>query len=357
MIPRLGGSVALATLLLALHGGALAQKAQDFGGLFTKVADISVGERTSRFDYQSIDPELGRLFIAKMGSAKLLVFDIRKQAVVAELEGFPKTTGVLAVPTLHRVYASVPGAGVAASVSVALGMTGLSSGSGALAVLDSSTLKEIARLPAGVFPDGIAFDPDDKRIFVSDELGKALTVIDADRNKVIGRIDLGGEVGNVQYDPVTKKVYAPVQSRNELAVVDPSGLKLETRFALPGGKNPHGLRLARGLAIAYAACDENDKLLVVDLKARKVLDVLPLGRDPDVLADDPALHRLYVASESGTLSVFDITDAPHPKKIGDVFVAGNAHSVAVDPVSHNLFLPLRDLGGKAVMRILAPAAN
>lgn len=328
--------------------------AGNFAGLFTKVADVPLGEKTNRFDYESLEPETGRLFVSKMGSAKLVVFDIHKPGLVAELPGFPKTTGVLAVPELHRVYASVPGAGLSASLSVALGMTGLSKGSGAVAVVDDTTFRTIARLPAGVFPDGIAYDPDLGRVFVSDELGKALTVIDASQNKVIGRIDLGGEVGNVQYDPITKKVYAPVQTRNELAVVDPASMKLEGRFALPGADHPHGLHLAKGSVIAYAACDENDRLLVIDLKARAVIGNLPLGHDPDVLADDPSLRRLYVAGESGMLSAFDISDPPHPRKLGEAFIGDDAHSVAVDPASHRLFLPLRNLDGHAAMRVLSP---
>src|SRR6266545_2272813 len=156
-----------------------------------------------------------------MGSGKLLVFNIRSQQLEAELDNFPKVTGVLAVPEHHKVYASVPGAGIGAAISVGLGMVGLSSGRGSIAVIDSDSLKEIARLPGGVFPDGIAYDSDDGKIFVSDELGDAVIVIDAQTNKVLARIDAGGQVGNVQYDPITKRIYAPLQSLNALLVIDP----------------------------------------------------------------------------------------------------------------------------------------
>ena len=115
------------------------------------------------------------------------------------------------VPELRKIYVSVPGAGVGASLSVALGMAGLSKGSGAISILDIASLKEIARLPGGVFPDGIAYAPRERRVFVSDEMGGALTVIDADNDKLVGRIDTKGEVGNVQYDPITRRVYVPVQ--------------------------------------------------------------------------------------------------------------------------------------------------
>ncbi len=137
------------------------------GTLFAKVADVPLGAKTSRFDYQSLDPSTGRMVVSKMGSGKLLVFDARSLSIVSELDGFPKVTGVLVVPELRKIYASVPGAGLGASLSVALGMTGMTKGSGAVAILDSASLKEIARLPSGVFPDGIAFDPRERRVFIS----------------------------------------------------------------------------------------------------------------------------------------------------------------------------------------------
>lgn len=340
-------------LLVALQTEGRAAPAGDFGALFDKVADVPIGEKTSRFDYESLDAKAGHLYVSKMDAGKLDVFDVRAQSLVTELDGFPKVTGVLAVPALDRVYASIPGAGISASLSVGLGMAGLSSGWGAIAILNSQSLKEVARVPGGVFPDGIAYDPDDRRVFVSDELGSAVTAIEPG-GRMLGRIAMGGEVGNVQYDPATHRIYAPVQSRNELGVIDPGTTKLIDRFPLPGGDHPHGLRIALGGAIAYAACDENDRLLVIDLKARKVIGSLPLGHDPDVMADDPGLKRLYIASESGVLAVVDTSDPSAPVELGKIFVGDNAHSIAVDPATHYLYLPLRDLGGHAVMRVLMP---
>ena len=321
---------------------------------FTTVADIPLGASTDRLDYQSLDPTTDRLFIAGMGEGKLIVLNVRTQRVEAALPGFAKVTGVLAVPAVHKVYASVPGAGIGAAVSVALGMAGLSSGAGKLAILDSASLKEIARLPAGVFPDGIAYDPADQRVFVSDELGSAITVVDAVSDKVVTRIEAGGEVGNVQYDPMTKRVYAPIQSRNELAVIDPRAGRVVERFPLPGAQHPHGLRIADGAAIGYVACDGNDRLLVVELASGKVLRSEPVAHDPDVLAADSGLKRLYIASESGALSTFDTTEPSSPKKLHDDFIADDAHSVAADSRTHRIYLPLRDVGGKAVLRILEP---
>jgi DNA-binding beta-propeller fold protein YncE len=322
--------------------------------LFSVVGDYPLGASVNRTDYESIDPAARRLYLSKMGGGQLVVFDIGQNKLIAQLDGFAKVTGVLAVPELHKVYASVPGSGVGASLSVGLGMMGLSSGYGAVAIRDTRDLKELARVPGGVFPDGIAYDPKERRIFVSDELGSAATVIDADANKFLTRIETGGEVGNVRYDPATERIFVPVQSQDELIVIDPVRLAVVARHKLPACDHPHGFIVAPEGALGYVACDGNDRLLTVDLQSGRVLGAQPVAHDPDVLAIDKGLNRLYVAAESGNLSTYDIADPHAPVPLGEVFVAEEAHAVAVDPVSHRLYFGLANVGGRSILRVLAP---
>ena len=345
---------ALAAILVLLAARADAAEPGFDSRLYTLVADIPLGPKANRIDYLSLDAGAKRLYVSLMGRGKLLVFDTAQNKPLKELDGFPKTTGVLAVPSLHRVFSSVPGGGLGPSLAQGLGMLGLSSGHGTVAVVDTDSLRVIARLPGGVFPDGIAYDAKDNRVFVSDEMGSAVTVIDPAANRVIARIAAGGEVGNVQYDPVSAKLYAPIQSKNELAVFDAAAATRTGAYPLSGCQHPHGLAIPPGTAIGYVACDENDVLVTVDLKTGKELSHLPLGHDPDVLAMDGSAKRLYVASESGNLSAFDIANPAAPVFLGDSFVGRNAHSVAVDPQTHRLYFPLADAGGRSVMRIVAP---
>lgn len=114
-----------------------------------------------------------------------------------------------------------------------------------MGIVDTDTLKEIVRLPGGVFPDGIAYDPKEKRIFVSDELGAAVSIIDAASNHFVARIPAGGEVGNVRYDPVTFSFYAPIQSKNELEAFNP---QKGTPIAGYPNRSRRNLSHARGLA-------------------------------------------------------------------------------------------------------------
>ncbi len=72
---------------------------------------------------------------------------------------------------------------------------------------------------------------------------------------------------------------------------------------------------------------------------------------PDALAFDPGWHRLYVASESGVVSLFD-GHGTKLEPVGD-YRAPHAHSIAVDPATHRIYLPLEDVDGTPVLRVVA----
>src|SRR5881398_4079715 len=117
------------------------------------VADVPLPGSATRFDYQSLEPASGRLFISHMGAGQLVVFDVRAGRVIGNLDGFPTVTGVLAVPAEHRAYASA-------------------AGDHAVVVVQDSTLQLVARVQGPRFPDGIAYAPAERRVFVSDESGR-----------------------------------------------------------------------------------------------------------------------------------------------------------------------------------------
>jgi hypothetical protein len=80
-----------------------------------------------------------------------------------------------------------------------------------------------------------------------------------------------------------------------------------------------------------------------------------VGETPDVVAMDEGLHRLYVAAESGTMAIFAV--APRRvTKIGQGLLAPSAHSVSVDPATHRLYVPLENVDGQPVLRVLEPTS-
>ena len=53
------------------------------------------------------------------------------------------------------------------------------------------------------------------------------------------------------------------------------------------------------------------------------------------------------------LTVFAV-DGRGVRMLGRGHLAARAHTVAVDPQTHNLFFPLENVGGHAVLRVMQP---
>jgi YVTN family beta-propeller protein len=282
-----------------------------------------------------MDETSGRLYIAHLGADTMIVFETKTASVVGEVKDLKRVHGVLAVPELHRVYASA-------------------TGTNELVAIDDGTLQIQARIPAGDYPDGIAYASKERKLYVSDLHGRTDTVIDPANNRVVATIPLGGGAGNTQYDAGADRVYVTVHGKNQVAEIDPNSDTVIARYELPGCAGSHGLLLDQERRLAYVACEENAKLAVVDLTTKKMTAIHSVGSDPDVLAFDKGLKRLYVSAESGVVTVLDEQDRGLAE-VGQRFFAKNAHSVAVDQTTHRVYFPLDDVGGKPVLRITMPS--
>src|SRR6266550_1178580 len=298
------------------------------------LSDVPLTGGTTRLDYQSLDSGSGRLYIAHLGSDLMTVFDVNNQTIVGDVKDLKHVHGVLAVPELHRVYASA-------------------TATNELAVVDDQTLQIVARVPAGDYPDGVAYASKVNKIYVSDLHGKMDTVIDAKTNQVVTTIALGGGAGNTQYDLVSEHIFVTVHGQNELAEIDPTKDQVIGHYPLHGCSGSHGLNIDNEHRLAFVACEENAKLAVFDLDAKKMTAIHVVGADPDVLAFDRVFGRLYVSAESGVISIFD-ERGKGLVKIGEGFFAASAHSVAVDSRTHRVYFPLQNVGGKPVLRIALP---
>ena len=297
------------------------------------VREIPLPGPANRFDYQSVDPASGRIYMNHMNAGRTIVFDANNAKVIAEVVELPRATGVLAVPSHHQVYVSA-------------------AGNHEVAIIDDRTLKVTSWVGGIRFPDGIAYASDADKVFVSDESGGADVVIDPKTGTKRSTIDLGGEAGNTHYDSVSRCVLVAVQSRNQLVAIDPVSERIVQRYDLPGSDGPHGFTLDEPGRLAFISSESNNVLQVVDLRTMRILQTVKVGDDPDVLAWDPLLQRLYVAAESGVLSAYWL-DGRTLRPIGEVR-APHAHTVSVDPRTHLVYLPLENVNRHPVLRIYEP---
>jgi DNA-binding beta-propeller fold protein YncE len=300
-----------------------------------QVASVPLPGDTSRFDYASLDAKAGLLFIAHLGASQIIEVDVNANKVVRTIDSVSSVHGVLVVPEQRRVYATATGANQ-------------------MYAIDEATGAVLSKTPTGDFPDGLAYDPVRGTVWTTDEDGGSETVVDAATGAARGGVDLGSGAGNNAFDPATSTILVDAQDKNQLDVIDPVSLAITRRVDLPGCDHDHGLTLDAADRLAFVACDGNARLLTVDMNTWQVTGNVPVGVDPDVLGWDPAAKRLYVAAESGWLTLADL----HGRTLtvtGSAYFADGAHVVAVDPASHHSYFPIADgPGGKPVLLVEEP---
>ncbi|CAM2172606.1 exported hypothetical protein [Paraburkholderia sacchari] len=225
--------LAVTVAALIVHPSATAADKPAVSDLpLTHVSDIPLPGRASRLDYESYDPGRHLLFIAHLGDNEVIVFDTQASRVVARIGNIAAVQGVLVVPELSRVYASA-------------------TDTNEVVAINEATLKITARMPGGIYPDGMAYAPYTRKLYVSDETGGTETVIDTQSNRRLNTIPLGSTVGNTQYDAASRHVFVNAQSRRQLVEIDPSNDAIVARIDLPGAKGNHGLYIVPQPHLAF----------------------------------------------------------------------------------------------------------
>ncbi len=299
-----------------------------------KVAEFDLpGPPGKRFDYLSITPDDRYLLSTHLAAGQMYVIDLRTNKVVATVLDTPGAEGVEYVPELKKAYTS-------------------NAGDNTIGVVDLRQMKVVKKIPTEAKPDGSAYATPFHKLYVSDERGKAEAIVDVRTDNIVKTLRFDSEAGMPQYDPIAKKVYVNLQDKNIFAVIDPATDEEVGRYPVRRCEGNHGMTLDPEHHRAFLSCEGNDLMTVFNLDNHQPIAFLPMAGGPDVIKFDPGLRRIYVACSSGAISVFQMNDPDHYRKLEDFAVQKKVHSLAVDPDTHRVYAPEQEADSKAVARWL-----
>ena len=286
-----------------------------------KLAEFDLpGPPGKRFDYLTIAADDHYLLSAHLAAGQMYVIDLHTNKIVATVTDTPGAEGVEYVPELKKAYTS-------------------NAYDNTIGVVDLRHMKVIKKIPTEAKPDGSAYAPPFHKLYVSDERGKAEAIVDVRTDTLVNTLHFDSETGMPQYDPVARKVYVNLQDDNLFAVIDPQNDDVTGRYPVGRCKGNHGMALDPEHHRAFLACEENDLMTVLDLDKHGPIAFLPMAGGPDVIKFDPGLKRIYVACYGGAISVFQMDDPDHYRKLEDFPVQKKVHSLAVDLATHRLYAP------------------
>ena len=290
------------------------------------------GPGGKRFDYLTIDEGDHYLISAHLAANQTYVIDLHTDKVLATVTDTPGAEGVEYVPEFTKFYTS-------------------NAGDNTIGVVDMKQMKVVKKLKTESKPDGSTYAAPYHKLYVSDERGKAEAIVDVTKDEIIKTLHFDSETGMPQYDPVARKVYVNLQDTNILAVIDPSTDEVIGRYSVRRCKGNHSMTLDPEHHRAFLACEGNELMTVFDLDKNQPIAFLPMAGGPDVIKFDPGLKRIYVACSSGAISVFQMDDPDHYRKLEDFPVQKKVHSLAVDLQTHRVYAPEQEADGKPVARM------
>jgi DNA-binding beta-propeller fold protein YncE len=205
-------------------------------------------------------------------------------------------------------------------------------------LVDAESGKLIADIPTGQKPDGAAFDPASGLALVMNGRSGDVTLIDPVQRKAVGSIAVGGALEAPAPDGAGK-VFITVEDQNRIAVVDTKARKLVGYYPLSGCEGPTGMVYASGSGVLVAAC-ANKVAKVVRASDGQEVASLPIGSGPDQVGYDPKRQLVFIpCGRDGVMDVVSVEDPAKVAVIQTVNVQTSARAAAVDPETGKVYLP------------------
>ena len=278
--------------------------------------------------YRGQSPAVSRVYVAHTGADRIDVIDCLSNTHLRSLPDVPGVAGVLIDSEQGLLFSSDRGCARAS-------------------IYRCSDETVLGRVAVGDRPNGLAYDPARRRLFVfniGDPPGVNCTVsvVAVNEMRVIATIPLPGRPRWAVYDPATDHVYANIQKPAEIVVLSAKDLKIARAFNVPVA-GPHGLVIA-GERLFCAA--DGEALVVLHRDTGAVIGTVALPGEPDVVMHDPALARLYVAI--GSPGVVSVIDDQRLETLQTVSTESGAHTIGWNPETRTLYAFLPASSGAAV---------
>jgi DNA-binding beta-propeller fold protein YncE len=283
-------------------------------------APILVPDSHGKFDFIEMDPDSSRLLASHAGNKSLDVFDAATGKLVKHCPT-GSAQGVAVDSKDGKYYVSV-------------------SAERKLVVIDSKTLETTSETDLSGPADVLAFNPKNHCAYVCHDDGSEVWAVDVEASKVRATVAIPKDPEGIVYDPPSDLLYLNIKTSHMLVVIDPAQNKVIKTWPIAPVESPHGLAIDSESHRLFVA-GGNGKLVMLDSESGRVIAFADIAPKVDQIALDKQTKRIYCASGTGVLSVLQVKDQSL-ESLGDVPTHKGAHSVAVDPKSHAVWIAYAD---------------
>ena len=288
------------------------------------------------FDHAAVHAASGRVYVAHTANDAVDVFDDRQH--LFSVPNLKAVAGTLVSDEANLVFSS-------------------NRGENTVAIFRPDPDPEVAKVKAGLGPNGLAYDPR-RRLLLAANVGDAtnprsrtLTVVDVGDRAVRAEIQVPGRTRWTVFDPESERFYVNIADPAVIAVVEAGKPNAIARtFSIPAA-GPHGLDIDCRTQRLFCACDAG-RLVILDARTGKMLGERELSGAPDVIFFNRHRGHLYVAI--GDPGVIDVFDTASMDRLDRIKTEKGAHTLALSPAGDRLYAFLPATHQAVIYRTGAP---
>ncbi len=291
-----------------------------------------VGNISLRFAPSSIlyAPSNGDFYLGNETGRNLSVFDPTSGKVVGTVQ-IPDTPSMLAYDSTTQ--------------TVFVGITGN------VTVVSTKSNADIATFTVTRNPAGLAYDPVNRYVYISDYNYNNVSVVNATTYRVVGSALLGSSPYNMAYDTSNHDLYVTDLLSSQLIVV--RGGDNRVIGTVPLGTTPYGIVYDPLTQDLYVTDYYAGNVSIVNGTTNRVVGYLPAGTNPWAIAYDGANHDLYVTNP-GSDNITVLNPATH-SVVTSLQLSTPPGAIAFDPYSSTLFVGEYNLGNVSVYNAVTNA--
>jgi len=296
---------------------------------------IPLGNVLGRIDHLAIDLARERLYVAELDNDSVGVIDLRQQKVIQRLTGLREPQGIGYSLAADTVY-------------VATG------GDGAIHAFKGPELNAAGVITLGGDADNVRVDDTMQRVVVGYGNG-ALAIVDTTTLRKMGDVQLKGHPESFQLDTIHHRIFANVPDAHVITVVDSHELRTKAFWSTKDMASNYPLALDSDTQRVLAVFRRPAALGVFDMKDGTRVATVPTCGDADDVFFDSKRSLVYVSCGDGMVDVIR-ANANTYTSIAHVATGAGARTSLFVPELERLYVAVRAGGGEsAAIWVLRPS--
>lgn len=136
------------------------------------------------------------------------------------------------------------------------------------------------------------------------------------------------------------RFFVNIEDKNEIVAIDAKNFSVLKHYSLDKEDGPSGLAIDTKTERLFCTCDK--MRVILDATNGKLVQKIPIGDGCDGAAFDAQTKNIFTSNGEETISVIHEDNADSFTKRKDITTQKGARTIALDPTTHLLYLPIAD---------------